>query len=137
MLSFISLLLLSISIILTAGWRNAYYIVDITKPEQVERRERVQGTCQKYSVIVTIISFFLPLVVWGIEWFNIWGLVATLFALWTAVYFYICYKKSVSPLEGKVVNNRFYNYLITEIPFYYLYAFTWVHLFILSVPLFY
>lgn len=72
--------------------------------------------------------------IWTSGWHSIWGIGAALCAIWTVVYSYMCYRENISPLKGRVFENKVYNFILTEGVFSYLYAFTWVQLLIIIFP---
>lgn len=134
MLNFISFIWFMVSLVLTVGWQNSYYIVDLENDSEVQRRNKIEGWFQRSSVYVTVSGFAFSLIMWSSGWHSVWGIGAAISAAWGVIYLYLCNKRAVSPFQGCIVNNKFWNYILTEGVFGYLYVFTWAQLLIIPFP---
>lgn len=91
----------------------------------------IRKKSQRVSVWATVVGYVLTLVYWTSGWHSWWGLGAAIVGIWTIVYVFWCRRKNVTPWLGEIVQNGWYNFLLTELPFSYVYVFTWVQLVIL------
>jgi hypothetical protein len=130
MLNMISLILMLTSFSFTVAWRNSIHTGHPQDPEGRERIQEQKRKAQKFSLYLTGFSFVYTMFVFYPEsgWVSIWGAIAVLSAIWGLVYLYKCKKRGTSPLDGRIVKNGFYNFFLTEVPFCYLYVFTWIQL---------
>jgi hypothetical protein len=128
----LTLLLTSFTLWLSSG-NSVMFPIKADDTEAIEKRDRLERRDMKLSVYVTVACFVFTLFfIKDTGWSSIWGLVAAIASSWYLVYLYQCKKKGISPLDKRIVKNEFYNFLLTDVPFIYLYVFTWVQLVIIA-----
>lgn len=130
MLKVIAMILLLFSCVITTVWRNTIHTGSPQDPEGKKKIEAQKRKAQKFSIFVTLISLVYTMFLFYPEsgWSSAWGAIAIASGVWGVIYIYKCRKKKVSPLDGVIVANKFYNFMLTEVPFCYLYVFTWFQL---------